>query len=137
MADIISLANKIKRKQHQDAVVAKQKFLAFRHALLRFRNIARCEKCGGETSPLLGRVNTDTVEWRIPYNFCNSCRDDYLDYVAHLKGNGNADHYWQNDLWMDAWRRWIDYQGAVDSYLKSKAYRQFMRELEHVEPEKQ
>ena len=39
------------------------------------------------------------------------------------------DDYWHNDLWAELWKRWIDYQSAVDSYLKSKEFKKLLVEL--------
>lgn len=52
-----------------------------------------------------------------------------MDYIDALRGNGDASLYWHNDAWMKVWGTWIEHQGAVDSYLKSKEFEQLLNEL--------
>jgi hypothetical protein len=33
------------------------------------------------------------------------------------------------------WRKWIDYQGAIDTYLKSKEFKQLLAELKDTRPD--
>jgi hypothetical protein len=72
----------------------------------------------------------------VPYNFCEACSDEYLEYIERLKGAGDPDCYWHNEAWIDAWGKWIDYQSSVDRYLKSKEFIQLINELKHNRPEK-
>jgi hypothetical protein len=60
---------------------------------------------------------------------CQSCHEEYEDYINLLKGKKIVDDYWHNDLWAELWKRWIDYQSAVDSYLKSKEFKKLLVEL--------
>jgi hypothetical protein len=51
------------------------------------------------------------------------------DYIERLQGRGDPDCYWHNDEWLDAWRKWIDYQGSVDRYVKSKEFLRLIQEF--------
>ena len=72
---------------------------------------------------------------RIPYRFCESCSEEYIDYIERLKGKGDSDCYWHNDDWLEIWKRWIDYQGVIDRYLKSKEFIQLVQELKDTKPD--
>ena len=55
--------------------------------------------------------------------------EEYKDYIARLQGNGNPAYYWHNDVWLDMWQKWIHYQHAIDTYLKSKEFTRLLQEL--------
>ena len=71
---------------------------------------------------------------KIPYNFCESCKEEYLDYIDRLRGGGNPEYYWHNENWLDIWQKWIDYQHTIDCYLKSKEFNRLLQELKQPEP---
>lgn len=64
----------------------------------------------------------------VPYRFCENCAVDYKDYIAMLQGKNESGCDWHNDQWLAVWRNWIDYQGAVDSFRKSKEFRKLLNE---------
>jgi hypothetical protein len=127
MGDLISL---VKKRQHSDKEKAGQerrrKIQAVRRVLQCTQCAAKCEKCGA------GISTGDTDEkkqLRIPYQLCEACGDEYIDYIERLKGKGDAEQYWHNDAWMKIWRAWIDYQGAIDQYLKTREFERLLNEL--------
>ena len=72
---------------------------------------------------------------KLPYKFCEACEDEYLDYIERLQGRGDPDCYWHNDAWLDSWRKWIDYQGSVDHYVKSKEFLRLLQEFKQSSPD--
>lgn len=127
MGNIISLDKKLKRtREQQNAIARKRKLLAVRKIFRCTHCVAKCEKCGTQ----IGAENSPEVpEYRIPYHFCDSCAEEYINYIESLQGVQNEDLYWHNDAWMRVWATWIEHQGAVDSYLKSKEFEQLLDEL--------
>ncbi|MFO7714777.1 hypothetical protein [Desulfosarcina sp.] len=127
MGTIISLDKKLKRSlDKQDAIIRKRKLLAVRKIFRCAHCTSKCEKCGVMIT-VDNRSNLPT--FRIPYTFCDSCTEEYVDYIEALKGNEDSSLYWHNDAWMKVWATWIEHQGAVDSYLKSKEFEQLLDEL--------
>ncbi|MFH1983280.1 MAG: hypothetical protein ABIL58_15660 [Pseudomonadota bacterium] len=135
MADIIPLDNK--RQSVEETKAAKlreRKIRAVQSVILHTRNAPRCEKCGvliktaGESVP-------ESFGLRVPYRFCRGCSEEYTDYIECLKGDANPSHFWQQDEWLQAWTRWIDYQGTVDRYLKSSAFKALLDDLRSNRPE--
>ena len=126
MADIISLETKFrhsgKRKAEMDRL---RKIRLVQKLLRRLQATGRCEKCGSRITP-----NEDTFQrsLRVPYNFCTDCSEEYIDYIEKLKGNGNPDNYWHNGAWQKIWHAWIDYQNTIDQYLKTKEFKQLLKE---------
>jgi len=134
VADIISLTDKRNLADEKRAAeVRKRKIQAVQKVFQCTHCAFKCEKCGTQISrePL---PETDTRRVRIPYHFCDACSEEYLDYVKRLQGGGDADAYWHNEIWLDAWRKWIDYQSSVDRYIKSKEFLRLLQELRQPGP---
>lgn len=127
MENIISLDKKRKLSQDkQDAIVRKRKLLAVRKVFRCTHCVSKCEKCGVQ----IGAANRpEETKIRVPYNFCDSCSEEYIEYINVLQGKKNEAWYWHNDSWMKVWATWIDHQGAIDSYLKSKEFERLLEEL--------
>lgn len=127
MGNIISLDKKLKcTREKQDAIIRKRKLLAVRKIFRCTHCVSKCEKCGVQ---ITAENNPEAPGFRVPYNFCDSCSEEYIEYIETLKGKPNEDFYWHNDAWMKLWSSWIEHQGAVDSYLKSKEFERLLDEL--------
>lgn len=132
MADIISLGDKLKQTaEEKNALIRKQKILAVRKVFQCTQCAFKCEKCGTQTSPPEQVVESKSGV-RVPYRFCESCSEEYMDYIERLQGRGDPDRYWHNDDWLDAWKKWIDYQSVMDRYLRSKEFMELLRELKNI-----
>lgn len=127
MGNIICLDEKLKcSREKQDDITRKRKLLAVRKIFRCTHCASKCEKCGVQ----MGAENRPTAPaYRVPYNFCDSCSEEYIEYIEALQGKRNEALYWHNDAWMNVWATWIQHQGAVDSYLKSKAFSRLLDEL--------
>ena len=137
MADIISIDNKLQLSKDKKAeLVRKRKISAVQKVLQCTHCTFKCEKCGTQMSVSPGGDEVIKKDLRVPYRFCESCSEEYLDYVDRLKGGGDPDQYWHNDDWLGIWSAWIDYQSSVDRYLKSKEFLQLMNELKQGSPDK-
>ena len=132
MGHIISLDAKLKTsREKQDAVARKRKLLAVRKIFRCTHCASKCEKCGVQVT---ADNRPDTQAYRVPYLFCDSCAEEHVEYIETLKGNGDATQYWHNDAWMKVWTTWIEHQGAIDSYLKSKEFERLLDELKPNHP---
>lgn len=133
MADIISLNGRIQQKQAVEQTrVARRKALALRQALHCRKCSNICEKCGleiDENELLKSRVDHDH-EVAIPYRFCESCLEEYLDFIHRLQGKGKVQYYWRNVEWIETWRRWIDYQASMDRYVKTRDFIRLVDEMQ-------
>ncbi len=136
MANIISFSDKRGlAEEKQAALIKKRKILAVRKVFQCTQCAFKCEKCGTQ----INRDSHGTADYHrrlsVPYNFCEACAEEYLDYIERLKGAGDQDCYWHNEAWIDAWKGWIDYQSSVDRYLKSKEFVQLINELKQTKHE--
>ncbi|MEW5908364.1 MAG: hypothetical protein AB1659_01030 [Thermodesulfobacteriota bacterium] len=135
MAEIISLEDKLKLSEIQKSeLIRRRKILAVRKVFQCTHCSLKCEKCGTQTSESAMAPNT-WGSFRIPYRFCESCAEEYIDYINRMKGNGDPDCFWRNESWLDIWKTWIDYQSALDRYLKSKEFSRLLNEIRQLHPE--
>jgi hypothetical protein len=134
VADIISLDDKLETSREKKASLRRrQKAIAVRRVVQCTSCAFKCEKCGTQIEP---RTDAGKDRLKLPYKFCEACEDEYVDYIERLQGRGDEDCYWHNDAWIDSWRKWIDYQGSVDRYVKSKEFLALLQEFKQPSPEK-
>ena len=133
VADIISLDDKLETSREKKASLRRrQKAVTVRRVVQCSNCSFKCEKCG---TPIEPRPGEKTERPKPPYKFCEACEDEYLDYIERLQGRGDPDCYWHNDAWIDSWRKWIDYQGSVDHYVKSKEFLRLLQEFKQSSPD--
>lgn len=135
MAEIISFDNR--RQKAEDQVKGqerKRKFEAVRRMLNCTHCSTKCLKCGVPVGPE-NHPDRRFSHLRIPYRFCDTCAEDYMEYIERLKGRGNPDHYWQNDQWLETWGKWIEYQNSMDQYVRSREFLELIKELKPTTPE--
>ncbi len=137
MADIIPIDDKLKLSKEKKAdLIRKQKIFAVQQVLQCTHCAFKCEKCGTQMSRSHEGGETKKKDPRVPYRFCESCSDEYIDFIERLKGGGDPDRYWHNEAWLGVWKAWIDYQSSIDSYVKSKEFIQLMSELKQPTPDR-
>ncbi|NNF97778.1 MAG: hypothetical protein HKM93_00205 [Desulfobacteraceae bacterium] len=129
MADnIISIDKKLQLNKKKKAALEKRhKIMAVRKIFQCTHCASKCEKCGTQVSSVPGGDHTNRRI--IPYRFCESCRTEYIDYIDRLQGRGDNQNYWHNESWITVWSTWIEYQNAIDQYLKSKEFVKLLDEL--------
>ena len=127
LPDVISLDQKRPiSDETRRRIIRQRKAAAFRQTFYCKACNQICARCGGQlTQSILQKRTPDPT---VPYRFCEICAVDYKDYIAVLQGNRETGCDWHNDQWLSAWRCWIDYQGAVDSFRKSKEFRKLLNE---------
>jgi hypothetical protein len=137
VSNIIQLDQKLQHTKEKKAeIIKKRKILAVQKAFQCTQCAFKCEKCGTQIDPGDKGQQKLRGDLRVPYRFCESCSEEYVDYIERLKGKGSSECYWHNDIWLELWRKWIDYQGIVDQYLKSKEFQQLLEELRHTMPKR-
>ena len=136
MADIISIDGKRSlSEKKKEALVRKRKVQAVQKIFQCTQCAFKCEKCGTQLGETSDRGSTTIHKQRIPYRLCESCAEEYVDYIERHKGRGDVECYWHNDDWIDLWRCWIDYQATIDRYMKSKEFLRLLQELKQNRPE--
>lgn len=129
MAEIISMDKKRQLSEKAKAdIVKKRKIVAVQKMFQCTHCKLKCEKCGTQIGITPGeKEKTDKL--RVPYRLCESCSEEYVDYIERLKGKGDKDSYWRNESWRASWRAWIDYKSSIDEYMRSKEFLALLQEL--------
>lgn len=136
MADIISIDDKlVLAKEKKEALIRERKIQAVQKIFQCTQCAFKCEKCGTQIGQELDVNREKNRNLRIPYRLCESCAEEYVDYIHRHQGKGDPDCYWHNDAWLELWRSWISYQGSIDRYLKSKKFVQLLHELKQNRPD--
>lgn len=132
MADVISIDNKLQiAEEKKTELIRKRKILAIQKIFHCTHCASKCAKCGTQLG-MVDHPGQEEFNRRVPYRFCDSCAEEYLHYIDRLKGKADREQYWQNDAWLDLWQKWIDYQGAIDRYLKSREFIQLLNEIKQL-----
>ncbi len=127
MADIISFDEKVRDTKEKDVDRIRERKMRTLRQVLHSRAPDICERCHIQ---LPSKNMPADQQLRVPYRFCEGCSEEYVDYIERLQGKAKADHYWQNDVWLETWRRWIDFRSVMDRYSKTKAFTRLVRELQ-------
>lgn len=135
MSNLISFNRKQKFSESKLAeLTRKRKIQAVQKAIHCSQCAFKCEKCGTQVGVGPEGETKNGKQPQGPYRFCETCNEEYLDYIAQLQGRGDRNCYWRNVAWRETWRTWINYQEAMNQYLKSKAFRQLVDELKQTGP---
>ena len=135
MANIIQLEDKLQHTKEKKAeIIRKRKILAVQKIYQCTHCAFKCEKCGTQINPGQKSEVGPAGDLKVPYRFCESCSEEYSDYLERLQGKGNHECYWHNQEWIEVWNKWIDCQSVIDRYLKSKEFRQLLEELRETKP---
>lgn len=126
MAEIIDLD----QKKRQELVKREQEERSKRMALIlqMFQCTLcakKCMKCGSQLESDAQPSQTSSV----PYRFCQSCREEYEEFLKRLHGLGNPEYYWYNQEWMEIWKAWMNYQETLKRYELSEGYRRILDEF--------
>jgi hypothetical protein len=137
MGNIISLNSKIQLAKEKKAVIIRKRKIQTVQKIFQCTQCAfKCEKCGTQISMDRHDIEEDDNSQKTSYRFCGSCSEEYIDYIKRTNGEGNPDCYWHNEAWIKVWKTWIDYQGSIDRYLKSKEFIQLLNEIKQTKPDK-
>jgi Pyruvate/2-oxoacid:ferredoxin oxidoreductase delta subunit len=132
---IIQLDDKLQHTKEKKAeIIRKQKILAVQKMFQCTQCIFKCEKCGIQIGHDQKSKVGPTGDLKVSYRFCESCTEEYADYIKRLKGKVNPEYYWHNQDWIEVWNKWIDYQNVMNRYLKSKEFRRLLNELKETRP---
>lgn len=116
MADVIGLEEKKKKKQKRIDQDNAKKALALLKVFECASCHLKCARCG--TRLELSQIQS--VVSGIPYRFCESCEEEFIDFQKRVGGSASNRIYWYNDEWLGMWEAWTNYQESVKRFLNSK-----------------
>ncbi|MGD9331539.1 MAG: hypothetical protein PVJ53_09525 [Desulfobacterales bacterium] len=137
MADVISICDKLDRaKLEKDATLDRRKQRAIKHLFQRSCCALDCEKCGLPIGRACAKEGCPKVhDHRVPYQFCDDCTEEFIDYIERLKGRGDPDCYWRNEAWLEVWSTWINHRAALDRHARSSEFARLLQEIKDITSE--
>ena len=135
MADVIAINRKLQLKANERAaLIRRRKILAVRKVFHCTHCASKCEKCGSQIGGQHPDGESVAAKEYVPFHFCESCTEEYLDYQERLRGGGNPDYYWHNETWLAIWKNWLAYQASIGQFLKSAEFSALLQELKQIGP---
>jgi hypothetical protein len=127
MAEVIDLDTRKKQDQERkDAQDRSKKMEAVVQMFQCSRCAMKCMKCGSqvEISPASAHDHS------IPYRLCQTCREEYREFLDQLHGRGDPSYYWFNREWVEVWKAWMHYQDSLTRYQMSEGFRKVVDEIQ-------
>ena len=87
----------------------------------------KCAMCGLHVKP--GESSKYEGVLLMGLTFCESCRDEFEDFLSVSKGEKEDDVFWHNKAWAGMWSAWINYRKAIDAFTESPEFKLLLREL--------
>lgn len=126
MAEIIDLQEKQARDQRRKAAQERSNKVANVLRIFQCSKCAmKCMKCGSQLNLTSSPKRTASV----PYRFCDSCTEEYQEFLHRLRGRADQEAYWYNEEWMEVWKAWMHYQDALGRYEMSEGFRRLLKEF--------
>ena len=62
--------------------------------------------------------------------FCESCRDEFQDFLSISRGEKASDVFWHNQEWKNMWSAWLNYRRAIHAFTESQEFRELLEEMD-------
>ncbi len=89
----------------------------------------RCAMCGvqieGTDSTCHSHPATSGLQ------FCDCCREEFLEYLSIAKGEREPTLFWHNREWKTMWSAWLEYRKAMTAFLRSTEFKLLLEELDN------
>jgi hypothetical protein len=126
MANIIDLAEKKKLEQARRLSQDRSRRMNLVLQVFQCSKCAlKCTKCGGQ----LEARTTEPQSPSTPYRLCESCFEEYEEFLERLHSRGNPEFYFYNQEWMDVWKAWMNYQDALNRYGLSEGFQKLVEDM--------
>ena len=58
---------------------------------------------------------------------CDSCGEEYNDFMAISEGKKGSDIFWHNAEWVSLWASWLEYHKAIEGFMNSKEFNKLLK----------
>lgn len=118
-----SQKHEVRRKKHQKKIDT-------------LRRITQCSSCRFKCA-MCGQYLDDADLYEgsessdYGYSFCESCREEFEDFLAVYGKEQNSEVFWHNKEWKRMWSAWLNYRKAVSDFLDSREFDVLLNELDN------
>ena len=87
----------------------------------------RCAMCGHHVDVAESSHGTPPVS--LGFSLCETCRDEFEDFLSVTEGGKTSDVSWHNEDWVKMWSAWLSYRRAITGFINSREFKRLMQEL--------
>ncbi len=62
--------------------------------------------------------------------FCESCGQEFDDFMAISKGEKRPEVFWHNAEWFNMWSAWLDYRESISDFVNSAEFKCILEEID-------
>lgn len=122
MAEVIDLNQRQNKQRRKQKARARRRAQAVASALACGLCPRRCAHCGlAIEDPVMSPMEA-------PYPFCGPCLEEYQAFKRRADGEPQAEAFWHNQAWADAWRTWLEFMRHKEEFRQSAAFLRLMEE---------
>ena len=129
MNKILNITDRIEdKKRNRDEKLHRQKAEIL-------QRIVQCSSC--QLSCAICGAHFDMSDMVCPppsscpdMTLCDSCREEYNDFMAISKGKEGSDIFWHNAEWVNLWDSWLAYHKAIEGFGNSKEFRKLLKKTD-------
>ena len=125
LKDLIESANKRKQTEKYRGKI-QSALKVMQCASCRFR----CAMCG-----LYREIDESSKKpaSALEFAFCETCQEEFDDYLAQSKGEKRSEVLWHNKDWENMWTAWLNYRRSIFCFRNSHEFKLLLKEL-HTQP---
>jgi hypothetical protein len=128
MKKIISLEERIEDKRQ------KERLEQYRGKIETIQKVLQCSACHLKCAMCGTQIEGSggsgcNVAVHSGLQFCDSCGEEFREFLAIKKGQKEPDLFWHNKEWKEMWSAWLDYRKAMSAFLRSPEFKLLLEEL--------
>ena len=128
MDKIVNLGERIENREK------KKQLKQYRGKIETLKKIIQCSSCHFKCAmcglQMEARVSSREVHLApIGMIFCESCRDEFEDFLSISRGVNRSDIFWHNQEWKDMWSAWVKYRKSINTFMDSPEFRLLLKEI--------
>lgn len=111
-----------------------RQMMLYRDKIRSLQKVLQCASCHLKCA-MCGHHLHDSGEGADPdpgplgYVFCKSCKGEFEDFLAITSGDKEAEVFWHNKAWQEMWSAWLDYQQAIQRFMRSPEFKLLLSEI--------
>lgn len=129
MDNVVDIQARIsQRRQGRQVRQYREKILALQKVLQCASCHFKCAMCGHHLNETADGSSIEPGP--LGYVFCKSCKGEFEDFLAITSGDKNPEVFWHNKAWLEMWSAWLDYQQAIQQFMRSAEFKLLLSEIE-------
>ena len=130
MKKVINIHERLEGQKHE------LRLKKYRKKIDTLKRVTQCSSCHYKCA-MCGQYldETDfydmTEKYDHEYSFCESCGEEFEDFLTLSGGGKSPEVFWHNEEWKRMWSTWLSYRKAVSDFLNSHEFDIMLNELDN------